>query len=217
MGKKSIRRITTLVIAAVLMVFSVLVCNADSFTWNTIRKEWTYKEAQYPDGVYRLALHANEDAWAGFDRSVKRLRPTVGEDYEIETKITPVDSRLTTGCHFGLVIYKDSKNWLLWGQLNGERTTAQAVIDGVGYELYNVYTVFPYLKIVKEGNRYTFSCSEDGLTWVSMPGAYIDINNCLTDARYGIMAKSFEAYDDFGPTYNIQFDYFYETQLKSEE
>lgn len=214
MGKKTIRRIITLGAALVLLTAAVLVCNADSFTWNTIRKEWTYQEAQYPDGVYRLALHANEDAWAGFDRSVKRLRPAVSENFVIETHITNIDPNLGTGCHYGLVIYQDSRNWILWGQLDGERTTAQAVIDGVGYELHNIYTVFPYLRLSKEGNRYSFSCSEDGSTWVSMPGAYIDMNGSLEGARYGIMAKSYEAYDDFGPTYNIQFDYFYETPIQ---
>lgn len=209
-------RLLLVTLTALLCVIGLgSVCGADDFTWNTIRDEWSYKEPAFSDGVYRMALHVNADAWAGYDRSVKRLRTAVAKNYAIETKITSIDSRCGVGSHFGIAIYKDQDNWILWGRLNGDRTTAQGVINGVGYELHNIYTVYPYLKITKEENSYTFSCSEDGEIWVSMPGAFLDVNGYMDGARYGIMAKNFEEYDDFGRTYNIQFDYFYETPLAS--
>lgn len=191
-----------------LLSFST-VSFADEFSWDTFDSKWEYVENK---DAYLMPIRDNEDSWAGYDRAPKRLRQPIGENWVIETHISNNTEPEGNGSHVGLVIYKDPDNWILWGQECKTATVANGVLGGVGYDIHSIQTNYDYLRLAKEGNQYTFSCSLDGETWLELPGAYIDINHFLDGAQYGVMGKNWEAFRGGvdTPTYYVEFSYFQE-------
>lgn len=203
-----------LLAAFILLVFSQVVL-ADEFSWDTLNSKWDYVEN---DDAYLMPIRNNEDSWVGYDRGPKRLRDAVSEDWVIETHIANNTEPEGTGSHVGLVIYKDEDNWILWGQEANNATVANGVLGGKGYDIHSIMTKYDYLRIAKTGNRYSFSFSADGETWLQLPNDYVDINHFLDGAQYGLMGKNWEAFNGGidTPTYYVEFSYFYEQAREAE-
>ena len=202
--KKVISCVFLVILLALFISQTVL---ADEFSWDTFDKKWEYVEN---DSTYLMPIRNHEDSWAGFDRGPKRLRNPVSQNWVIETCISNNTEPEGQGSHVGLVIYKNESNWILWGQEKNNATVANGVLGGNGYDICSVMTKYNYLRIAKNGNRYSFSFSEDGKTWLQMPNDYVDINNFLEGAQYGLMGKNWEPFNGGvdTPTYYVEFSYF---------
>lgn len=206
------KRAIALAAALVIVLTAAAAVFADEFSSRFIGEGWDFIDND--SSACLIAIRKNDDSWEYWDRAPKRLRDPVGEDWVIETYISETSLPEGEGHHAGLVVYKDSKNWILWGVEEGMSTTANGVLGGVGYDLHSVQSVYNYLRIKKTGNEYVFSCSADGEIWVDMPGRYIDINGYLEGARYGVMGKNWEAYEDYNESYYVRFEYFKENKIK---
>lgn len=205
---KTKKVVSVFLVIFLLMTFSQ-VCFADEFSWDTFDSKWEYVENE---NAYLMPIRNNEDAWVGYDRAPKRLRPPIGKNWVIETCIAYNTEPEGSGSQVGLAIYKDENNWILWGQECNNATRANGVLGGVGYDVHSIQTKYDFLRIEKKENKYTFSCSADGETWLQLPGDYVDINNFLEGASYGLMGKNWEPFNGGvdTPTYYVGFAYFHE-------
>ncbi len=203
------KRIVWILLAAVWIIPGVLLPTmAYEFSWNLAAFDWTLHENE--SDIYMLPVRDGEDSFAGWDRSPKRLRDAVGENWVIETHICDTDCPNGSGYHTGLIVYVDADNWIAWGIESGEKTVANGVLGGSFYTIESVLDSYEYIRIKKTGDLYAFSCSPDRIHWVELAGRYDDIHGYLKGARYGLFAKNWEPDADFNATHYVMFDYFTE-------
>ncbi|MFO7882268.1 MAG: DUF4185 domain-containing protein [Kosmotogaceae bacterium] len=153
------------------------------------------------DGKLNIYVDKGSDLWTGVDLAPKFLKVPSNDNWVIETCITNNDAE-EYGTNFaGLLIFNDSFNWWLWGQLGNKLMETSGIIDGEFVKIAGMEYSYPYLRIEKKDNLYVFKYSSDGVDW-SKAGEFEDSTQSLSNASIGIGAKEWGE-----KAYYIEIDY----------
>src|SRR3989344_7532749 len=176
-----------------------------SWQWENPSGNATY---EVTGNALRISPAHGDDQWIGIDKASRVLRAQRLAPWTIETKIVANNAAIISQNLGGLVIFKDSQNWLIWGQLGNNQLEASGIINNTFTQpVATIATKYNYLRIRRIGNSYYFDASSDGANWTN-GNVWQDSTSSLDGARYGFLAKDWSG--GSGTSYSIDFDYFRE-------
>ncbi len=175
-----------LLLAVILSALLLSVACADDFSYHGIEAEWNYSQAME---TLLLPVYEYDNQDKAHDRGVRVLRDVQTADWTMETYLMSDTLGSKGGLHGGLTVYKDAKNYLIFGLNSGKKMTLYGLCNGEEIGGGSVMAAHRYLRIEKKDGRYTFLSSEDGITWVSFTKDFQDITGALEGAQIGIMNR----------------------------
>jgi regulation of enolase protein 1 (concanavalin A-like superfamily) len=177
----------------------------DDFIW---AREESYYEVE--DNNLRIHVAKGSDFWMGIDKTPKFLKFPTNDNWSIELKISKNEAMLHGIDLFGLIIFKDENNWLLWGYSGSNSIEASGTFNRIFKKIISLDFSVPFLRISKQNNRYLFYYSKDGKNWI-IAGEYLDYFNSFSNARYGLggMARGQNDYDIFIEYFSENDDLYY--------
>jgi hypothetical protein len=141
------------------------------------------------------------DAWTGIDESPRLLSDAPGAVWTLETRLAGRSGGAENLA--GLVVHKDARTWLLWGQLGGRSLEASGLVAGTFTGPIAVMAdPFSYLRVRRAGATYAFDASVDGVHWTN-GGVFRDTTGALAGARIGVMTKGWGA----NAAHQVEFSY----------
>jgi regulation of enolase protein 1 (concanavalin A-like superfamily) len=157
-------------------------------------------------GLARLAVPAgvSHDLWTGAFRAPRLLQATPNVDFDVQVKI---DSPMTARYQLqGLVAQQDADD-LLRAELHhdgsGVRVFVATFVDGrdaVRAHSSVGFTASFWLRLVRVGDAWTFSASDDGVTWVTVA----TFTHRMVVNQVGIFAGNHNP----NPSHTATFDHF---------
>ncbi|MGC8890088.1 MAG: DUF4185 domain-containing protein [bacterium] len=171
----------------------------DDFIWT---REGSYYEVE--DNNLKMHIMKRSDLWIGTDMAPKFLKIPSNNNWSIDMKISKNEAIPYGTNFFGLIVFKDENNWLLWGPLGNNLMEASGIFNGTFRKIISLDFSEPFLRISKQNNKYLFYYSKDGNNWV-IAGEYLDYFNSLQSAKYGFGGKEWGQND-----YNVFIEYFSE-------
>lgn len=154
----------------------------------------------------RLLVGRTSDQWVGVDHAPRLLVPQPGEPWSVDTHI--VRNTGGTRTFGGLVVFRDAKHWILWGQTGDGRLEASGVVENVPTApIATMADRFEYLRVRRLGRRYAFDASQDGRHWTNA-NVFDDTAGALDEAGIGVLAKGWNGAAPF----EMAFEYVREAQ-----
>lgn len=151
-----------------------------------------------------LNVKKSDDQWNFVNKAPRILRRAMNQDWIVEGGITSNTAAAGGSSHTGLVVFKDTNNWLMIGQYQNNSVRVEGVIGGVGKQNLGSSSLNKFFRITKNGSSYEFECSNTGYSWTSLY-TFSDTGNNLSGAQYGFMGKEWGTGD-----YTVKFDFFRE-------
>jgi hypothetical protein len=182
---------------------------SDEFEVSGLGSDWTWENPggsslyTVSGGLLNMVVLPNNDQWSHVDRGARVLKPQRSASWTIETKRFTSDGNAAS--FGGLVVFKDSQNWLSLGWLQESTLEFSGIIGGRFSGPIGVSGWFEYLRLRKSGNCYFADGSNDGVNWTNV-NMYTDNTGALAGARIGLLGKNWAA---LGP-YSLSVEYFRE-------
>lgn len=199
---KTAKRLLTCALAA-LMLLSLTACAQRGIDGNVLTDEqWSYYNGK---GSFSLAV---QDGMTG-ENAPRLVKEAPDGEWMLMASLQYNSASTEGSNHAGLVLYRDKKNYLIWGPQDGGAVTLSGKIGGKDTgSLFSLPKDNYILRIWKvnrdsEAPRYYFYATTDSYYSWQYGGCYEDTNGVFTDGLYGVMGESAKG----GSSYCAEFEY----------